>query len=235
MKKINKIFALTLIAALMLTLSACGKDKENQNSKPDDTSKPTVSTPSDNNTTTESKPEENKQEESKPESKPEESKPDPKPVKKTPAELIVGKWKGQTDVAPDLADLGYVVPNTLLIELETEFTSSGSLIEKANEKQFSQAMQVILKHTIDQYRIENNISVEDYEAQIGMSINEYIEILSEESVNSYTITAEYQFVNDTLLVKFGELPFMKTGYEFIDDDTLRIYTDSDETIYFRVK
>ena len=52
-------------------------------------------------------------------------------------------------------------------------------------------MQVILKHTIDQYRIENNISVEDYEAQIGMSINEYIEILSEESVNSYTITAEY--------------------------------------------
>lgn len=64
--KLNKLFALTLIAVLMLTLSACGKDKNEQNSKPDDSSKPTVSTPSDNNTTVESKPEENKTEESKP-------------------------------------------------------------------------------------------------------------------------------------------------------------------------
>ena len=236
MKKFNKIFALTLIAALMLTLSACGKDKENQNSKPDDTSKPTVSTPSENNTTTESKPEENKQEESKPESKPEESKPDPKPVKKTPAELIVGKWKGVSDISTGLVDAGFDIEGPLEINVETEFTASGTLIEKADKNQMSSLMRTVLDKAIRDTLAENGMTVEQFEAEAQMTLEEYIETVVVAFQNSYTYTAEYKFAADVLLVKFdGDPSFIETNYKFVNDDILIIYTDGEESTYTRVK
>ncbi len=238
MKFINKLFALTIIAALMLTLAACGKDKGGQNSKPDDTSKPTVSTPSENKTPNESepdesKPENNNQDENKPDPKPE---PDPEPVKKTAKELIIGKWTAKTDISSDLADAGINVEGPLEITLYTEFTTSGTLIEKADKNQMSSVLRTVLRQAIDSALAENNMTAQEFETQIGMTIDEYIETIVTTVQNSYTVTADYKFAEDVLLVKFeGDQAFTETKYEFINDNTLKIYTDSDETVYTRVK
>lgn len=237
MKLMNKIFALTIITALMLTLSACGKDKDGQNSKPDDNSKPTVSTPS-NNTPTESRPdvsepENNNQNESTPDPKPE---PKPEPAKKTAKELIVGKWTAKTDISADLADAGFNVEGPLEITLNLEFTSSGTLIEKADKNQMSSALRTVLKQAIENALVEAGKSVGEFEAEIGMTVDEYIETIVTAFQNSYTVTAEYKFAADVLLVKFEEdTTFTETNYKFINDNTLKITTDSDETIYTRVK
>ncbi len=233
MKKLKKLFVMAIITALILSLSACGKGEVTQNSKPDETSKPTVSTPSDNNTT-ESKPEENKQEESKPtvESKPEEN----KPVKKTAKELIVGKWTAKTDIVSDLADAGFNIEGPLEITVILEFTASGTIVEKADKNQMSTALRSVLNKAMNDALNENNMTVEDFEAQIGMTLDEYIETFVTAFENSYTIAGEYEFVEDVLQVKFDESePFTKTSYQFINDDTLKIITDSDETVYTRVK
>lgn len=234
MKLMNKIFALTIIAALMLTLAACGKDKENQNSTPNDTSKPTVSTPSEDKTTSESKPEED----NPVDNKPEDNKPDPKPepVKKTPAQLILGKWTAKTDISAELADAGFNVDGPLEITINLEFTSSGTLIEKADKNQMSTALRTVLNQAINNALAETGKSVEEFEAEIGMSVDEYIETFVTAFQNSYTVTAEYKFAADVLLVKFEEdTTFTETNYKFVNDNTLKITTDSDETIYTRVK
>lgn len=239
MKLLNKFFVLVLVASLMFTLAACGKNEGSQNSKPNDTaSKPTVSTPSENNTPTESQPEESKPEESKPE----ESKPDPKPeskpepVKKTPAELIIGKWKGLSDISSGLVDAGFEITEDVKIEVNTEFTAAGSIIEKANKTQMSTVLRSVLKQSINKALAEENVTVEDFEAQLGMTVDEYVETFVTAFQNSYTYTAEYKFNGNTLLVKFdGDEDFAETNYEFINDNTLRIYSDSEETIYTRVK
>lgn len=234
MKLINKFLTLTIIAALMLTLSACGKDKGVQNSKPDDNSKPTVSTPSENNSSNESEPEESKPEDNKQDvSTPD---PDPKPVKKTAKELIIGKWTAKSDIAADLVDAGFNIGGPLEITLNLEFTSSGTLIEKADKNQMSSALRTVLNQAIQDSLVENNLSEEDFEIQIGMTIDEYIETIVTAFQNSYTVTAEYKFADDILLVKFEEdTSFTETNYQFINDNTLKITTDSNETIYTRVR
>ena len=128
---------------------ACGDSDENQNSKPNNNSKPATSTTGDdknseqNNNTNQNDLENNTQNDNKPEEiKPE---PKPEPVKKTPAELIVGKWTAKNDISSSLADAGFQVSEPLEITLYTEFTSGGSLIEKADKKQMSSAMRIIFE------------------------------------------------------------------------------------------
>lgn len=241
MKIFSKLLALTIITALVFTLSACNKNKNNENSKPDDTSKPTVSTPSEDNTTTESKPEENKQEESKPENKPEENKPvvKPQPVKKTAKELIVGKWTAKGDLAPILADEGINVEGPLEITLNTEFTTSGTLIERADSAEIYPILVAGTKQALLDEIAAQNITQADFEAQVGMTLDEYVEdalaSLELDYDNFFTFIAEYKFVDDVLLVKSDDTPFVETQYTFINDNTLKIITDSEETIYTRVK
>ncbi|MBO5211146.1 MAG: hypothetical protein J6B80_04365 [Clostridia bacterium] len=250
MKIFSKLFALTIITALVFTLSACNKNKNNENSKPDDTSKPTVSTPSEDNTTTESKPEENKKEESKPENKPEEnkqeeSKPEnkpvvkPEPVKKSAKELIVGKWTAKGDLAPILADQGIDLEGPLEITLNTEFTTSGTLIERADSAEIYPILVAATKQALLDEIAAQNITQTDFEEQIGMTLDEYVEdaiaSLELEYDNLFTFIAEYKFVEDVLLVKSDDTPFVETQYTFINDNTLKIITDSEETIYTRVK
>ena len=72
-----------------------------------------------------------------------------------------------------------------------------------------------------------------------MTLDEYVEdaiaSLELEYDNLFTFIAEYKFVEDVLLVKSDDTPFVETQYTFINDNTLKIITDSEETIYTRVK
>ena len=238
MKLLNKLFALALVASLMITLAACGKKAE-EPSKPEETSKPTVSTTTEDTTSTESNPEEDKTE-SKPESKPEsttESKPEskPEPAKKTPAELIIGKWKGKTNISTEMTDLGIDLTEPLEIDVYIEFTTSGTLIEKVDKTQMSNALRTVLRKALNDALTENGMTVQQFEAELGMTIDEYIDDQIELYQNSYTMTAEYRFESDVLFVKFEEDPeFTKTQYSFVNDNTLKIVTDSEEMLYTRI-
>lgn len=216
MKKFNKIFALTLIAVLMLTLSACGKDKENQNSKPDDTSKPTVSTPSDNNTTTESKPEENKQEESKPESKPESSTPSKPVVNKIPITNVIGKWNSQINASEILAENDIILDKTILINIKTVFGNDYSYCVSISPLEVEQILKNALSEDYDDDFINNCVSLLD-------------DMLYESGI--------YKFENDKLHIMWdGDPDFTEVDHSFRGSkDKLTISFYSDERTYTRVK
>ena len=244
MNILNKILALTISIILVISLAACGDGDEKQNSKPNNDSKPTTSTTSDDKSPEQNNQPDNNSNQNEPENntqnnnKPEENKPEPKPepVKKTPAELIVGKWTAKNDISSALADAGLQISEPLEITLYTEFTAGGSLIEKADKEQMSSAMRVVFDKATRDALAEENKTIEEFEAAIGMTFDEYIDEMVNSFQDSYTVIGEYEFDDDILLVKFDrDKDFIETNYEFIDNNTLKITTDSEETIYTRVK
>ncbi len=249
MKKIFTLKKLSLIILsiiLIFSLSACKKNNTNASgnesggSKPSQTEQNSDKTESGDNKTennVESTPDNQPNNNQQPEDKPEP--PKPEPVKKTAKELIVGKWTAKGDLAPILADQGINVEGPLEITLNTEFTTSGTLIERANSAEIHPILVVATKQALLDEIAAQNMTQADFEAQIGMTLDEYVEdalaSLELDYENLFTFIAEYKFVDDVLLVKSDDTPFVETQYTFINDNTLKITTDGDETVYTRVK
>ncbi len=230
MKITTKILALLLSLILVLSFAACSGKKQPTNTDP---KAPTTSSEpeKEDNSSQEVESEEEKEDEKEDET---ESKEDPVVTKKTPKELIVGKWTAKTDISQDLINEGYEVDGQVLITLVTEFTAGGTLIERADKNQMSTVMRNVLNQAINKYIAQENITIEQYEEQvIGMKVNEYIEEVVALMQSMYTYTTEYKFEGDTLLV--GEPGSMaETNYNFITDNKLEISTDSEEIIYTRI-
>ena len=248
MKLFNKLLAVFLMLALVFSVSACKGNNDNQNSNRNENSKPVVSTPVDKDSNKDNKPEDNssgdksqedktpvddKQEDPKPNPEP---KPEPEPAKKTPEELIVGKWTATSDFSSTLIELGYEVTEPVEITLTTEFTPLGSILEIANQVQMDTAMRMVMEQELLKSLEESGITVKEFESQIGMTFDEFITDALEEMQMPYTIAGEYYFKDGALFVKFeGDETFSETTYEFLNDDKVKITTDSDETIYTRIK
>ncbi len=216
MKLLNKLFAFIIIAALTVTLSACDKDNNGQNSKPDDNSKPTVSTPSDDKTTTESKPEDNKQEESKPEqSKPQNSTPS-KPVEnKIPITSIKGKWKSQVNATEILAEQDITLDKQIFINVKTDFENDNSYRVSVSPLEVEQILKDALLGEYDENFINKCVSLLD-------------DALYESGV--------YKFEGDKLLIMWdGDPDYIEVDYAFKGSkDKLTISFPSDERDYNRI-
>lgn len=220
--KLNKLFALTIIAALMLTLSACGKDKNEQNSKPDDNSKPTVSTPSEDNTTTESKPEDNKQNESQPENNKTDDDKTQNSTTSTPAEdkisitEVIGSWKSQVDACELLAEQEINIDAEIMINVKTDFGNDNSYRVSISPLEVEQALKNALSDDYDDNFIDNCVSLLE-------------DVLYESGV--------YKFDGDKLKIMWdGDPDYTEVNYTFNgSEDKLTISFSSDERTYTRIK
>ncbi len=217
MKLINKLFTLTLAVLLAFTVTACGNDKENQNSTPNDTSKPTVSTPSEDKTTTESKPEEDKPVDNKPEdNKPQNSTPS-KPVEnKIPITAIIGQWKSQVNACELLAEYDIILDGEILINVKTDFGNDNSYRVSVSPLEVENALKNSLSDEYDDNFINNCVSTLD-------------DALYESGI--------YKFEGDKLLIMWdGDPDYIEVDYTFKSSkDKLTISFPSDERDYNRIK
>ena len=217
MKIVNKLFALTVIMALMVTLCACGNENSGQNSKPDDNSKPTVSTPSNNNTTTtDSKPGESEPDDNKPdENKPQNSTPS-KPVEnKIPISSVIGQWKSQVDASEILAEQEITLDKQILINVKTTFGNDNSYCVSVSPLEIEQVLKNALSDEYDDNFINNCVSLLD-------------DALYESGV--------YKFEGDKLLIMWdGDPDYIEVDYNFKGSkDKLTISFPSDERTYNRI-
>ena len=216
MKKINKLFALTVIMALMVTLCACGNEKSGQNSKPDENSKPTVSTPSNDNTTTDNKPDESEPDDNKPdENKPQNRTPS-KPVEnKIPITAIIGQWKSQVDASEILAEQEITLDKQILINVKTTFGNDNSYCVSVSPLEIEQVLKNALSDEYDDNFINNCVSLLD-------------DALYESGV--------YKFEGDKLLIMWdGDPDYTEVDYAFKGSkDKLTISFPSDERTYNRI-
>lgn len=217
MKIVNKLFALTVIMALMVTLCACGNENSGQNSKPDDNSKPTVSTPSNNNTTTtDSKPGESEPDDNKPdENKPQNSTPS-KPVEnKIPISSVIGQWKSQVDASEILAEQEITLDKQILINVKTTFGNDNSYCVSVSPLEIEQVLKNALSDEYDDNFINNCVSLLD-------------DALYESGV--------YKFEGNKLLIMWdGDPDYIELDYNFKGSkDKLTISFPSDERTYNRI-
>ncbi|MBE6750509.1 MAG: hypothetical protein E7560_05040 [Ruminococcaceae bacterium] len=174
-----------------------------------------------------------------PESKPQVTQPDPEPqpepVKKTPQELIVGKWECMFDFGPVFEEMGYDIGDVREIKTSMEFTSTGTVIQSMDSASFKSILKPVLEQAFQQSMLENNVTQQELEAQLGMTLNEYIEQVLQLFDQGFNAVGNYKFVSDTLLVEASAgAGFMETPYSFIDDNTLKITDTDGEKTFKRV-
>lgn len=269
MKKTFRTLALLIAAILICTcFAACKKDEKNPDTSSlqstvtsDSTqgSKPVDTDISSDETVTSSEPETSSSEPTTSSEKPVSSAPKPStpsstpkpsstpstpskpqtPAKKTPKELIIGKWKGVYDCGPEFENMGYEIAGEYKVNTTMEFTTSGSFIETFNTEDFKRVCKPIILQELENQRIENNITPEELEASIqtnfGMTLDEYIDATLEEIIVFMNIVTEYKFADDTLLVKDpNSSTFIECEYEFTNDNTLVTIEGNNRTTYTRV-
>ncbi len=207
--KFNNLLIVIALIITILFLTAC---------KGDDTSATSseISTPS---TSSEiSKPDTSQptvslpDEESEPEtsSTPVTSKPIQKPIetpKKTASELIIGKWKTEMDITEYLSIMNYEVDAEVKITIISEFKADGTYTEQADEAIFKAALQDAVGNA-DLY----DTFKEDFE-------------------NS----GSYKFDDEILSMQYSDEPdFTVVEYNFVNDNTFKLLTLSDEIKYSRI-
>lgn len=170
-----------------------------------------------------------------PESKPQVTQPDPVPAKKTAQELIVGKWECWFDFGPVFEEMGYDIGDVREIKTSMEFTSTGTVIQSMDSASFKRILRPVLEQAFQQSMVENNITQQELEAQLGMTLDEYIEYIISMFDQGFNAVGNYKFAADTLLVEASAgLGFMETPYTFIDDNTLKITDEDGEKTFKRV-
>lgn len=219
MKIFKNLFVLTIVLTLVLTLSACGKEEANSNSGPDESSKPTVSTPTENNTTTdESKPEDNKQDESKPTeiSKPQTSTITKPEENKIPVTSIIGQWKTKIDASEILSENEIEIDKQIYINVKTVFGNDNSYCVSITPLETEQILKASLSDEYDEDFINNCVSLLD-------------DALYESGV--------YKFEDDKLLIMWdGDPDYIEIAYNFKNSkDKLTISFPSDERDFERIK
>lgn len=201
---------------LVFSLAACGKDKESQGSKPDDTSKPTVSTPSEDKTTTESKPVDSKPSEDKKEDdKPQTSTPSKPSEDKININSIIGQWKSQIDASEILAEYDITLDKSILIYIKTDFGNDNTYRVSISPSEVKDTFKNSLLDEYDDEFIDNCVSQLD-------------DALYESGV--------YKFDGDKLMIKWdGDPDFIDVDYNFKGNkNKLVISFPSDERNYNRI-
>lgn len=161
--------------------------------------------------------------------------PQPEPVKKTAQELIVGKWECMFDFGPVFEEMGYDIGDVREIKTSMEFTSTGTVIQSMDSASFKRILRPVLEQAFQQSMVENNITQQELEAQLGMTLDEYIEYIISMFDQGFNAVGNYKFAADTLLVEASAgLGFMETPYTFIDDNTLKITDEDGEKTFKRV-
>lgn len=137
-------------------------------------------------------------------------------------ERILGKWVGKVDFGESAG-----IDKEILLEIELEFNSKGVLTSSYNPDKMVKAFKKPLTETI---KSDLKMTIEEWEKQIGVSLEEYIVKAIEPYKKMLEFTSEYSLKGETL-----KIDGVAVGYEFDGDDTLKLKKSPFEDTSFKRK
>lgn len=166
-------------------------------------------------------------------------------VKKTDAELAVGKWETKVNMSTILKELGdydeleellmYFDFSRVDISLTVEFDKSGSyeLVYSVNESQLMAMFRDGMEMMLDDMLVGTGYTIEDLAADENMTRDEYLDALIEQSLDSDDLMSSIEESNEsgTFEMKDGKLYLIESGDEKEDGDYIEYTIDDDELVF----
>ena len=157
---------------------------------------------------------------------------------KTNAELILGKWRGSYDMAPMLSEMGFgTIEGTAIVSCDIEFTSSGIFYENIDRASAESAYRNVFTQMLNNALVEEGYTKEQFEAENGITFDEYISLLVDTVMESLpqTIINAYKFEGNDLYIRTqDDVDFVKNEYRFDGDNTITITEDGESITYTRI-
>jgi len=117
-----------------------------------------------------------------------------------------------------------------------EFTTSGTLIESVDQEAYNALLKRALNQSFEKEFAANQITKEQFEAQIGMTLDEYIDTYIQMMDLKVNVVSSYKFEGDKLFIKAqGETEFEEAEYRFNGEDSLTTIEDDMVVTYTRIK
>lgn len=159
----------------------------------------------------------------------------PVQVVKTPKQIIIGRWTGSLDISPVLEDSNIFLEGEQIVSCVIEFTTNGTLIESIDKTSYHTILRKALLKSINNELAANQITKEDFEADLGMTIEEYIEQVINATASNLNMVSTYKFVGDELYVKEeGQSNFVQVNYTLNGENKLTIIDEGIKVDYTRV-
>ena len=122
----------------------------------------------------------------------------PVQVVKTPKQIIIGRWTGSLDISPVFEDSNIFLEGEQIVSCVIEFTTNGTLIESIDKTSYHTILRKALLKSINNELAANQITKEDFEADLGMTIEEYIEQVINATASNLNMVSTYKFVGDEI-------------------------------------
>ena len=158
-------------------------------------------------------------------------------MSKTPAQIIVGKWRGSVDMAPMFSEQGYAVDGVQMVSCDVEFTANGVVYEVIDRASLKAVYTNVLTKALDASMEENNLTKEQLEASIGKTYDQYLTELVQVTMEMVpqTIISAYKFEGNDLYVREqNDADFEKESYSFSGENKLTIVESGTSVTYTRI-
>ena len=140
-----------------------------------------------------------------------------------------------SDFEPIFTQMGYTVTGNSKIKVGMEFTPSGTIIVSMDSAALSAILKPVMQQEFDKRMQQEGISKVELEAQLGMTVDEYIDSYIALFHNGWNYVTAYKFAGDTLLIQDTiSKDFVESEYEFTDDNTLVTIDEGIRETYTRV-
>lgn len=165
------------------------------------------------------------------------SKPQTSTPEKTPAQKIVGKWRGSVDMAPLLSEQGIAVEGEQIVSCDVEYTSGGVIYEVIDRTSLKAAYTNIFNKVLNDTLTQQNLTKEQFESQMGITFEEYLAQTVQMSMDMVpqTVMSTYKFEGNELYIRDqDDTDFVKTQYSFNGENKLTIVEEGVSITYTRI-
>jgi len=156
---------------------------------------------------------------------------------KTPAQKIVGKWRGSVDMASLLAEEGMIVDGEQFVTCDVEYTAGGVRYEVIDRISLKTVYTNVFNKALDDSLAQQNLTRQEFEAQLGKTCEEFMEenLKTAMDLIPQTIISAYKFEENDLYVRDqDDTDFVKTQYSFSGENKLTITEDGVSITYTRI-
>lgn len=158
-------------------------------------------------------------------------------AEKTPAQIILGKWRGSIDIAALLAEEDMIVEGEHIVSCDVEYISGGVIYEVIDRTSLKAAYTNIFNQMINDTLTQQNLTKEQFETQAGMTIEEYLAQTVQLAMDMVptTVISTYKFEGNDLYIRDqDDTDYVKTQYSFNGENKLTIVEDGVSVTYTRI-
>ncbi len=156
---------------------------------------------------------------------------------KTPAQLIVGKWRTSMDMAPAFAEQGLAVDGQLMVSCDIEFTKNGVLYEVIDRTTLKAAYTRVFTKMLNDSLAAEGITKGQFETDHGITFDEYVAQMTQAALDSVpqTLICAYEFRGNDLYVREqSDADFEKETYAFDGNNKLTLTEGGTAVTYTRI-